>query len=101
MGLIQLLTDPAGGAPLKNLTFGDNKPYILTPPPEKAKYFDVIDYTAGELELFPNLDLFGGGGGGSFNYGINLNGDWSGTTFKKGNLFPYLGSLFTSIPSKT
>jgi hypothetical protein len=100
MGLIQLLTDPAGGAPLKNLTFGDNKPYILTPPPEKAKYFDVIDYTAGELELFPNLDLFGGGGGGSFNYGINLNGDWSGTTFKKGNLFPYLGSLFTSIPSK-
>ena len=100
MGLIQLLTDPAGGVPLKNLTFGDNKPYILTPPPEKAKYFDVIDYTAGELELFPNLDLFGGGGGGSFNYGINLNGDWSGTTFKEGNLFPYLGSLFASLPSK-
>jgi len=97
MGLIQLLTDPAGGVPLKNLTFGDNKPYILTPPPEKAKYFDVIDYIPSELDLFPNFEGFNlfnldGGGGG---------GDFSGTTWKKkGNLFSYLGSLFSSIPSK-
>ena len=112
MGLFQILTNPENfkfysqaqnSGPnnktlfdsfgQKSFTFGDaNQPYIVIPPPENVKFLTPIDYVSSDLNLFPNFILFdpNGGGGGNF----------SGTTFTKGNLFPYLGSVFASLPNQ-
>jgi hypothetical protein len=113
MGLFQILTNPENfkfysqaqnSGPnnktlfdsfgQKSFTFGNsNQPYIVIPPPDSVQFLTPIDFVPGsDLNLFPNFELFSLGGGGG--------GDFSGTTFTKGNLFPYLGSVFKSIPNQ-
>jgi len=93
MGLYQILTDPGdfqfypsqNGVSTtatfgqKDLTFGNtNQPYVVIPPPEKAKFLTPIEYEAGAFQ-FDSVQGF---------------------SFEKGNLFPYLGSVFASLPSQ-
>lgn len=113
MGLFQILTNPENfkfysqaqnpgpnnktlfdSFGQKSFTFGNsNQPYIVIPPPDSVQFLTPIDFVPGsDLNLFPNFELFSLGGGGG--------GDFSGTTFTKGNLFPYLGSVFKSIPNQ-
>ena len=112
MGLFQILTNPENfkfysqaqnpgpnnktlfdSFGQKSFTFGNsNQPYIVIPPPENVQFLTPIDFVGSDLNLFPNFELFSLGGGGG--------GDFSGTTFTKGNLFPYLGSVFKSIPNQ-
>lgn len=97
MGLYQILTDPGvfqfykSPNDQKNLGFGEaNQPYIITPTPEQVKFLKPIKYDAGSLTFNINFDLTQGFKGGNSNL--------IDTT--KGNLFPYLGSVFASLPNQ-
>jgi hypothetical protein len=87
MGLFQILTDPGtfkfyvNGNP--NTTFGDsNQPYVITPPPDEVKFLTPIKYEKSTKKLV----------GGLFS-GFT-------TTGTQSNLFPYLGSVFASLPNQ-
>jgi len=102
MGLFQILTNPENfkfysqaqnSGPnnktlfdsfgQKSFTFGDaNQPYVITPPPENVKFLTPIDYEKSTKKLV----------GGLFS-GFT-------TTGTKSNLFPYLGSVFASLPNQ-
>jgi len=83
MGLFQILTDPGtfkfyvnGNS---NTTFGDsNQPYVITPPPDEVKFLTPIKYEKSTKKLV-----------GGFT-----------TTGTQSNLFPYLGSVFASLPNQ-
>jgi hypothetical protein len=87
MGLFQILTDPGafkfyvnGNS---NTTFGDsNQPYVITPPPDEVKFLTPIKYEKSTKKLV----------GGLFS-GFT-------TTGTQSNLFPYLGSVFASLPNQ-
>jgi len=102
MGLFQILTNPenfkfysqaqnsgpnnktlSDSFGQKSFTFGDaNQPYVITPPPENVKFLTPIDYEKSTKKLV----------GGLFS-GFT-------TTGTKSNLFPYLGSVFASLPNQ-
>ena len=97
MGLYQILTDPGSfkfySSPNGNTTpdsfgqksmgFGEGlQPYIITPLPEQVKFLKPIEYIPPKISW---------GSGGGLSWGLDIT---------KGNTFPYLGSLITSLPNQ-